>query len=125
MRKLRITKSVQSILDALSYSNQAISGAQLVKRFQEDMNKTTVYRILERLENEGIVHSFSGIAGLKWFAMSENTQHNHSKNHSHFQCNVCGMSKCLSLDIDIPDLPAYKIEATNLILVGQCEDCIP
>jgi len=125
MGSIRNTKSVKIILDAFGNSSNALSVVELVKRFQADMNKTTVYRILERLEGQGILHSFSGVNGLKWFAKSqEANQIDHSANHPHFQCQDCGKSECLTVDIAIPTVPTHKVDSTNLILIGQCGDCL-
>ena len=87
------------------------------------MNKTTVYRILDRLEEDGVLHSFTGKDGLKWFANCQDvisTDHN----HPHFQCQECGKSECLHMNISIPEVPDYKVNSANLILIGQCKDCI-
>lgn len=125
MGNYRNTKSVRIVLDAFGNSNSALSVVELVRRFRSDMNKSTVYRILDRLEREGVLHSFSGINGLKWFALSQESYPTmQSKDHSHFQCRECGKSECLAVDITIPTLPLYKIDSANLILVGQCEDCL-
>ncbi len=125
MANFRSTKSVKIILDAFDNSNGALSVVELVKKYKSDMNKTTVYRILERLEREGILHSFSGVNGLKWFAKSQEIDHtDHSVDHSHFQCDECGKSECLTVDITIPSIPNHKVDSSNLILVGQCEDCL-
>ena len=122
----RKTKSVKIILDLFDNTKKALSVVDLVRRFKEDMNKTTVYRILERLEEDGILHSFIGKDGLKWVAKCKHEEsHSHLVNHPHFQCNECGKSTCLEVDISIPTVPNHKIESTNVILIGQCEDCLP
>ena len=122
----RKTKSVKIILDLFDNTKKALSVVDLVRRFKEDMNKTTVYRILERLEEDGILHSFIGKDGLKWVARCNHEEmQNHIVNHPHFQCNECGKSECLEVDISIPSVPNHKIESTNVILIGQCEDCLP
>lgn len=125
MAIVRKTKLLKVVLEAFSHSNQALSVVELVKRFQGDMNKTTVYRILDRLEEEGILHSFSGKDGLKWVARyDESTSSNYKDGHAHFQCKECGKSECLIIDISIPTVPNYRIDSSNLILIGQCADCI-
>lgn len=124
MANFRKTKSVKSILDAFDAPNTALSVVELVKRFQGEMNKTTVYRILERLEKEAVLHSFAGVNGLKWFAKSAEASQEAHQDHSHFQCKSCGKSECLSIDIEIPNLPNYNIDQTNLILLGRCDDCL-
>ena len=56
------------ILDLFDKSNNAISVVDLISTFNNKMNKTTVYRILNRLEESGILHSFSDKDGLKRYA---------------------------------------------------------
>ena len=48
----RKTKTVKMILDLFGETNNAISIVDLVSNFRNKMNKTTVYRILNRLEEE-------------------------------------------------------------------------
>lgn len=111
------------MLEAFRDPNYALSVVDLVQRFQDDMNKTTVYRILERLEEEQILHSFTGKDGLKWVAKRENADAA-EHNHAHFQCEDCGKSECLKVEIPIPPVPNHKVRAASLIIVGQCKDCL-
>ena len=64
----RKTKTVKLILELFENTNNAISVVDLVSIFKEKMNKTTVYRILNRLEESGILHSFTDRDGLKRYA---------------------------------------------------------
>ena len=52
---IRKTQSVKTLLNVFEQSDEAISVVGLVKQLNEKMNKTTVYRILERLEEDGIL----------------------------------------------------------------------
>jgi len=125
MGKIRKTKSLCAIIDAFDQANSALSVVELIEQFKGDMNKTTVYRILERLEKESVLHSYTGTSGLRWYAKSKrDTNSELPDQHSHFECRRCGKSKCLHVDIPIPSVPNYRIDAANLILVGQCEECI-
>lgn len=125
MGNLRKTKSLQSITDAFTHSKTALSGVELIKRFQSEMNKTTVYRILERLEKQGRLHSFTDTHGVRWYAKSEEVNSDlDSHRHSHFQCQDCGISKCLPMEINVPSVPNHRVDSASLILVGQCEDCL-
>jgi len=67
----RKTKTVKMILDLFDKSNNAISIVDLISTFNNKMNKTTVYRILHRLEESGVLHSFSDENGLKRYAKSK------------------------------------------------------
>jgi len=125
MGVVRKTKSVKKILEAFEGSSSALSVVELVKRFESDMNKTTVYRVLERLEEEGVLHDFTGKDGLKWFAKCQHgASAMHSDDHPHFQCQDCGKSECLSGDVTIPTVSKHKVHSASLLLVGQCKDCI-
>ena len=121
----RKTKSVKMILDLFGETNNAISVVDLVSTFRNKMNKTTVYRILNRLEESGILHSFSDKDGLKRYAKSNQKIDPDNKNnlHSHFLCDDCGVSTCLPLEIPIPKIPDYKINTSQHLLIGQCDNC--
>lgn len=122
---VRKTKSVRIILEAFESEERAKSVVELIKQFEDQMNKTTVYRILERLEEEGVLHSFIGKDGLKWFAKYRETPSlNYTNYHPHFQCSGCGKSECLTIDISIPTVPNHRIDTANLLLIGQCSDCL-
>ena len=72
MGTIRKTKSVKAILKIFSEKGEALAAIDLVERLQQEMNKTTVYRILERLEEIGILHTFKGKDGFRWYAMRNN-----------------------------------------------------
>ena len=121
----RKTKTVKLILELFENTNNAISVVDLVSIFKEKMNKTTVYRILNRLEESGILHSFTDRDGLKRFAKG-NQKPSLLKDgnlHSHFLCNDCGISSCIPLEIPIPSLPNTRIDSSDHLFTGQCENC--
>jgi len=112
------------MLNAFEQSKSAMSAQELVERFNHQMNKSTVYRILERLENEGMLHSFAGKGGLRWYAVSDNSSRStHLDTHPHFQCTDCGKTECLNINISIPEISNYNVESASLLLTGKCRDC--
>lgn len=124
MGVVRRTKSVFTVLNFFQESEGAVSVVQLVDRLQGEMNKTTVYRILERLEDEGTLHSFTGKDGLTWYAKCNGcSSSKHIDAHPHFQCLDCGKTECLSIDIQIPAIPNHQVETAELLLQGKCADC--
>jgi len=124
MGVVRQTKSVKAILNAFDATNAAISSTELVEHFSDKMNKTTVYRILERLVDQGVLHAFKANDGVSMYAKCHGcSTHEHTDLHPHFQCEKCGETKCLPLEIKIPSLPNYQIDSAELLLTGTCDNC--
>lgn len=67
MGVIRNTKSVKILLDEFN-NDDAISVIELIRRLNTELNKTTIYRVLDKLEDDGILHSFLGKKGIKWYA---------------------------------------------------------
>lgn len=124
MGVIRKTKSVEAILSSFGRAKGALSVIDLVERFRGEMNKTTVYRVLDRLEDDGSLHSFTGKGGLKWYALCDGCTHsNHHDAHPHFQCSDCGKTECLSIDVAVPNLPNHSVHSAELLITGLCKDC--
>ena len=126
MNSTRKTKFVKALIEVFESRYEAIAGVDLVKLMKNDMNKTTVYRILDRLEQDGTLHSFVSNDGLKCYAKSfkaEDSSHQHK--HPHFQCKSCGKIFCLKIDLQIHKLSSqHHIDTTNVFMTGTCEACI-
>ena len=122
MSLVRKTKSVKLLLNVFKHNKNAISVIDLIDKFVNKMNKTTVYRILDRLESEGILHSFIDQKGHKRYA--KELDNNHSNIHPHFVCEDCGISRCIKIDITIPKISKYKIKNAEHILIGTCNECL-
>ena len=140
MTVIRKTKTVNAILKTFNESSGAISIVELVNKFDGVMDKTTVYRILNRLEKSEILHSFISADGLKRYAkcgtdaclsddseidmcVENSNSNNEMKIHPHFLCNDCGISLCLPVKIIVPEIPNYKVESAEQLLTGKCENC--
>lgn len=122
---VRKTKSTEFLLDEFQKSSGAISAVDLVKRLSSKMNKTTIYRILERLEDDGVVHSFLALNGIKWYAKCNGcSKSEHVDVHPHFECLECGKVDCLSVEISIPNLPNRSIVSSQVLIQGKCESCL-
>ncbi len=126
MTIIRKTKTVKLVLQEFDKINEAISVIDLVEKFSKKMDKTTVYRILDRLEESGDLHSFVDQEGLKRYARGglNSKIDNVLESHPHFLCEECGTSSCLPVSIQIPEIPNYSIKSAEHFLVGQCENCI-
>ena len=124
MGVIRKTKSVDLLLKIFNDNDNAFSVVQLVKKTEKHMNKTTVYRILDRLEEEGIIHSFNDSNGLRWYAKCSNcSKGKHIDTHPHFECSNCGNIECVPVNVSIPEVPDLKIDFMEVVLVGTCKSC--
>jgi len=121
----RNTKTVKLLLKLFDKENNALSVVDLVSILSQEMNKTTVYRILQRLEEAGILHSFIDKDGLKRYAKGDqrSSSSGNQITHPHFLCEECGISTCLPLKISTPSIPNYIIKSSEQLYLGQCKDC--
>ena len=112
---IRKTKHIQKVLAEFSKSPTAISANSLVLRFKSIMNKSTIYRILIKLEDDKIIHSFIGLNGLKWYA----------------KCSHCSIKnfndnevRCISNFTNQPELIGSQFHVKNILLSGLCSRCL-
>ncbi len=120
----RKTKAVSTVRGIFEDNKQANSVVHLTELLRGEMNKTTVYRVLDRLEQDGVIHSFTGKDGLKWYAKCDGcSSHAHDDVHPHFQCVTCDRVECLPMNIEIPSFENRRIDSANILLMGQCEVC--
>ncbi|MEO0625398.1 MAG: transcriptional repressor [Bacteroidota bacterium] len=121
----RRTKSSIAIEEHFEQNERAFSVVELVELFADSMNKSTVYRILERLEERGKIHSFLGMNGLKWFAKCQGcTSEEHIDVHPHFQCKECKQITCIPVASKIPVIENHTVESASILLVGRCDACL-
>ncbi len=122
---LRKTQAVESLLKEFTKDSNAISAIELIKRLEEKFNKTTVYRILDKLEDDGVLHSFLGKRGIKWYAKCKGCSTiGHQDIHPHFQCIDCGRVDCLSIEINVPKISNREVATTKFLIQGRCELCL-
>ena len=122
---VRKTKSIELLLHEFKTQTTAISTIELIKRLNSKLNKTTIYRVLENLVDDGVLHSFRGNDGVKWYAMCRNcTKSTHEDLHPHFECIECGKINCLNTEVIIPKIQNHKILSSQILIQGLCEKCV-
>ena len=93
----------------------------------EYINRVTVYRILNLLEENGLVERISSGDRSHRFGMAPNTHH---RPHAHFFCKQCKNLECLnpeSLQLDMALLERTfpgTIEGTQIRIDGVCKTCL-
>ncbi len=124
MGVIRKTQALEILLAEFENDSGAISAKELIKRLDSQMNKTTIYRVLEKLEDDGVLHSFLGNSGIKWYAKCNGcSKSRHIDVHPHFQCIDCGKVDCLNISMKIPELSGREVVASQILIQGKCEVC--
>lgn len=121
----RHTKTQQMVLEYFEQTDGAVSHEMVEKSLGNQMNRVTIYRILNRFEEDGVVHKIVGDDGVSYYARCENScDHNHHRdNHVHFRCEKCNSISCLEQTISV-DLPEnFQMTNMNFLVTGVCALC--
>lgn len=122
--KRRNTPSKTAVLSALEHSRAALSHDHIRERVSQDIDRATIYRILNRFCDDGIVHRIVADDGKQYFALCADCKHDdHHHNHFHFRCLKCDTVECLTSEISV-NLPAgYLAQNFNGVISGRCAGC--
>jgi len=122
-RGYRMTPQRLSILQAL-HEGGHLSPGQIYERTRTTgMTETTVYRTLEFLAENGVVHSTQNSGGHLTYELG-------GHDHHHLVCRACGAQMDLapeSLQAAISQLElqtGYRIDAGHLTFFGLCPECL-
>jgi Fur family ferric uptake transcriptional regulator len=108
----------------LKAADSAMSQQMIEDGLSIDVDRATIYRVLNRFYEDGIVHRVIGENGKQYFALCENCEKNdHNHDHFHFRCKQCGKVECLSREIEIKLPEGYIAENVNGMVSGYCSGC--
>ena len=94
---------------------------------RSNINRVTIYRILDLLVENGIVDRLSGGGRSFYYGLAPN-EHHHP--HPHFYCKSCGNMECLnpeSLPLDMAPLRRTypgSVENVEVRVDGVCKNCL-
>lgn len=126
MKQIRNTNAKTEILNIITNSEVALSHADIQKKVGDLCNRVTIYRVLERLENEGNIHKITNVDGVVNFAKCNHSCDNdeHSHDHIHFNCEKCNTVICIEHIAPKINLPEnFTISNYNLVISGICPKC--
>jgi Fur family ferric uptake transcriptional regulator len=114
------------VLSVMTAKNTATSQPDL-ENLMSDVDRVTLYRILNVFEEKGIIHKVFDLDGTANYAMcTSNCEENHHHDeHLHFNCTICKNVYCLE-DLELPafNLPnGFKAEGFTLYATGLCPKC--
>jgi Fur family transcriptional regulator, ferric uptake regulator len=128
MKQSRNTAAKAKILDVISQSDVALSHAEIQSVLGGLCDRVTIYRVLDRLVEEGFAHKVLNIDGGVKYAYCGDcavTSYNHNHNHIHFSCQKCKSVTCVDDVKPSFNLPEnYIVNEVNFTVSGVCPECI-
>jgi Fur family ferric uptake transcriptional regulator len=123
---LKKTEARLRVLSMLASKAFATSQPDL-EEVMVDVDRGTLYRILNAFEEKGIIHKVFDLNGTANYALCNAgcEEHHHHDEHLHFNCVVCNNVYCLD-DLNLPDLhlpSGFKSLNFSLSATGICPKC--
>ncbi len=124
--KLKHTKQRIRVLEDISANTTAISQPTLEKKLGKEIDRVTLYRILNTYVDKGIVHRIVDLNGTANYAICSSacSSEQHHDEHVHFNCRNCNKVFCLATKVpEISITAGFKAESISLIAYGVCKEC--
>lgn len=125
------TKQKEIILDALKKNSEVHMTVKDIMEYlhshKVEVGQTTVYRYLDRLVNDGIIHKYPAPDGLSTcyqYAGDGDCHH-----HYHFMCVKCGELthlECEHIDTlskHVFDEHEFLVDCFKTVFYGVCKNC--
>jgi Fur family ferric uptake transcriptional regulator len=122
----RMTMQRQLVLDAVCEAGGHAAPEQIyeiVRRSSEAVNRTTVYRTLQLLQELKVIDAVHSNGGHLRYEISG------PQPHHHLVCRCCGADVEFSHEMFVPFLErineahGFIVDTSHLTLQGQCERC--
>jgi len=124
MKSTRNTAAKTEIQELIVSSSVALSHSEIQKAVDGLCDRVTIYRVLDRLLDEGSIHKIVNVDGVVKYAGCHSCSEKHSHNHIHFSCQKCKSVTCLDDVEPTYTLPKnYKVNEMNFTLSGFCPEC--
>jgi Fur family ferric uptake transcriptional regulator len=127
--ELEPTPKRLQVLEVIGSNNSPLSAQQIFETLSRtaNINRVTVYRILDLLVDKGLVDRMSGGGRSFVYGLAPNDNH---PAHPHFYCRYCGSLECLnpeSLNVDMQSMQRTFpgiIENVEVRVDGVCKNCL-
>lgn len=121
--KRRNTPTKQAVMSVLT-AGKAMSQDAIERKIQMDIDRVTIYRILNRFCEDGIAHRIVAEDGKQYFAICMPCEGKKSMGHHfHFRCTRCETIECLQAPVHFVLPKGYQVETVNCVLTGICKSC--
>jgi Fur family ferric uptake transcriptional regulator len=122
--KRRNTATKEAVLTSLRQADSALSHDMIRESISSTADRTTIYRILNRFCDDGLIHRIVADDGKQYFAICsscERDDHNHD--HFHFRCLNCEKVECLENEVSVNLPVGYRATNFNGVVSGYCQEC--
>lgn len=127
MRTSYSTKQKEIILDVVRKKTKQFTIKDIYEVINEKVGLTTVYRLVDKLVDEGILNKEIGKDNITYYQYLEKCNED---NHFYLKCDTCG--KVIHIDCDcINDLSnhifkhhMFKANKEKIIINGKCNNCL-
>jgi Fur family ferric uptake transcriptional regulator len=122
--KRRSTPTKEAVISVLNASTKAMSQEAIEQKVQIEIDRATIYRVLNQFCADGTVHKIVADDGKQYFAVCKKCDAQKlPDNHFHFRCTSCQTIECIPTPIQFSLPETYKVERFNCVLIGTCKDC--
>jgi Fur family ferric uptake transcriptional regulator len=139
---LKSTTSRLEVTTVLAQNNYPLTHQDLLKQLPDNFDRVTLYRVLDWLLLNKIIHRISGEDRAWRFQLNASSGNNiqytekstvlttsnalNQHSHAHFQCGKCGKVFCLDdvhpkLTNNIPT--DFTVDTIELNIKGKCANC--
>ena len=122
--KRRNTISKEAVLSILTASKKAMSQDAIEKQIEVDVDRATIYRVLNRFCDDGLIHKIVADDGKQYFAVCTKCEDMKvPDNHFHFRCTNCQTIQCLPSMVNFSMPEGYTVARLNCVIIGVCNEC--
>ncbi len=123
----RATRSRIDVLATLIAAQRALTHNEIEARLgpSRDVDRVTLYRVLDWLTSQGLAHKLSGDDRVWRFSISGHGDASGGHAHAHFQCSYCGKVICLDeAQLSPIALPrGFHRREVEVTVKGSCDEC--
>jgi len=117
------------VLEIVGNNNRPLNAQDIFETLSrsEEINRVTVYRILDLLVEKGVIDRISSGGRSFYYGLAPNKHH---PPHPHFYCKLCGNLECLNpqgVHLEIEEIMrtfSGLIEKVEVRLDGICKTCL-
>jgi Fur family ferric uptake transcriptional regulator len=123
---LKHTKQRVRVLEEIALDTVAISQPDLEKKLGKEIDRVTLYRILNTYQEKGILHRIMDMNGTANYAIcsSSCSEDHHHDEHVHFNCTKCFKIYCLEVEVPRIKMPkGFLAKTVSSTAYGICEKC--